>query len=681
MKRSSAGHIFRLTLISFCLLFYFTLSAFASITLCTEEVARLVAESPGAQEYPEAGALILYHDKRLVISPDNDQALEEHLLVKILKDRGRRFGDQKRTFDAKSDSVEVLVARTWLPDGTTVPVEPKAINVITPPELVGAAVYADIKQKVVSFGQIAPGVVIEILTRTISRADSVSPLKLYPYWDIEIFRSDEPILHKRYTLQLPENFPPPLISTGSGLEQAAEESFSSEEKAAGRGFSLYRWEMRDVPMIHSIPYMPPARSFAPILIFSNVETWEKLGSWLGETFFAAAKPDEAIRAKAAELTLGCRTAADSVRAIALFVTTEVRNISLSLGLTGYKPTPAAEVFRNMYGHNLDKTVLLSAMLDAAGIENYPAYCRSDQVDLLEFSVPSAAQFSRAAIFVPGSFTDSTFVNPLFGQADRSGLWLIPVAQYNRYGYFNRGQGNRALVILPSGGTLYTTTEFPPEKSLSLSTGELALEDNGDIQGRLETLADGLFDAEARLTLKDLTPRELEQYFQQATNSIGEGAVKTGHSISDLRDLEVPARAELRFTAPEVGVVQGDMMILRIPGAPFPFSGIPYFPNLEEREFDFVADGPFLLASDMVIQLPVGWKIAYKPETVALESLFGRWKIECVPAGNGRITYSRRLSISSRYVSSENYSSFKDFCESFTLPKHSIFLLEKKGSAR
>ena len=112
MKRSSAGHIFRLTLISFCLLFYFTLSAFASITLSTEEVARLVAESPGAQEYPEAGALILYHDKRLVISPDNDQALEEHLLVKILKDRGRRFGDQKRTFDAKRDSVEVLVART-----------------------------------------------------------------------------------------------------------------------------------------------------------------------------------------------------------------------------------------------------------------------------------------------------------------------------------------------------------------------------------------------------------------------------------------------------------------------------------------------------------------------------------------------------------------------------------------
>lgn len=679
MKRSSIGLILQLTLTSFCLMVFFRLSAFASGPLSTEEVAKLVAESPGASEYPDAGALILYHDKRLVISPENDQTLEAHLLVKILKDRGRRFGDQKRMFDAKSDSVEVLVARTWLPDGSTVPVESKAINVITPPELVGAAVYADIKQKVISFGQIAPGVVIEILTRTISRADSISPLNFYPYWDIEIFRSDEPILHKRYVLQAPENFPPPLIFTGGGLEQAGEDSSSTVE-ATGKGFSLYRWEMRDVPMIHSIPYMPPALSFAPILIFSNVETWEKLGSWLGETFFPAAEPDEAISAKVAELTTECPTAADSVRAIALFVITQVRNISLSLGLTGYKPTPAAEVFQNMYGHGLDKAVLLSAMLNAAGIENYPAYCRGDQVDRLELSVPLAAQFSRVAIFVPGSFTDSTFANPLFGLVDRHGLWLIPFAQYNRYGYFNRGQGNRALVILPSGGTLYKTTEFPPEKSLSMSTGQLTLKDNGDIEGRFEILADGLFDAEARLGLKDLTPRELEQYFQQATNAIGEGAVKTNHSISDMRNLEIPARVKLQFAAPEVGVVQGDMMILRIPGAPFPFAVIPYSPHLEEREFDFVADGPFLLASDMVIELPSGWQIAYQPETAALESPFGRWKIKCIP-GDGRITYSRRLSISSRLVSTENYSGFKDFCESFTLPKHSILLLEKKGSAR
>jgi len=128
------------------------------------------------------------------------------------------------------------------------------------------------------------------------------------------------------------------------------------------------------------------------------------------------------------------------------------------------------------------------------------------------------------------------------------------------------------------------------------------------------------------------------------------------------------------------VVQGDMMILRIPGTPFPFTGIPYFPNLEEREFDFVADGPFLLVSDMVIELPAGWQIAYQPETATLESPFGRWKIECIP-GDDRITYSRRLSISSRLVSTENYSVFKDFCENFTLPKHSILLLEKNGSAR
>ncbi|MEA2062319.1 MAG: DUF3857 domain-containing protein, partial [Gemmatimonadota bacterium] len=578
----AAAVVFRLVL--FCFLI---LPVSVAASLSEEEVRDLVAGSPGKNEYPQAGALILYRHGKLRIEEDHSKVFESHLLVKILEDRARGFGDQKRTYDQSTDSVEVVVARTWLPDLTTVPVEPKAINVITPPHLVGATIYADIKQKVISFSSIAPGVVVEIKMRTISRPDSADQAQgIYPYWDYEAFRASEPILRAGYTLDLPADAPDPVFSTGGGLESPVR-----EEK---NGRKTITWQRRDVPMIHSIPYMPPRVSFAPHFRFSNITGWEALGKYLAGRFYPAAAPDEAVSEKAAELTSGCRTGADSVRAICLFVSVQVRNIDLSMGLRGYKPHPAGQVLQNMYGDQLDKTALLSSMLTAAGFENYPALTSARQMDVFDPSVPSTHQFSRMMVYVPGSFTDSTFTNSLYNETERNGLWLHPTAQYSRYGFFNWGQGNRALVILPGGGRLSNTQDFPPEKSLSLSTASLKLEATGDVEGYFETVTDGMFDRQERNSLMDLTPVELDQYFQRAANAVGEGTVKKSYTVSELRDLTAASRARLEFSAPELGIVQGDMMIVRIPQPPFGFSGMPYYPRLKEREFDFSASGPFVL---------------------------------------------------------------------------------------
>jgi hypothetical protein len=644
--------------------------------LSPEEVRNLVAESPGLAEYPEASAIILYHSKQLTVRTDFFQVMEEHVLVKILQDRGRRFGDQKRMFDARTDSVEVLLARTWLPDLSSVPVEPKAINVITPPELVGAAVYAEIKQKVISYSSIAPGVVVELITRTLSRPDSAAA-RIQPYWDAEVFQGDEPVLRKVYTLRVPETFPAPLIYTGGGLGRTQVEE-PAASAPSGEKYRTYWWEMRNVPMINRIPYMPPALEFAPCLIFSNVDTWETLGRYLADQFYPPARPDQAIRARAAQLTADCRTSADSVRSIYLFVATQVRNVSLDLGLAGWKPHPAGKVLENMYGDQQDKAVLLSSLLSAAGFANYPALAGAEQIDEVRAEVPSVMQFERMVIYVPGEFHDTTFENPLYREADRNGLWLVPFARYNRYGYFNQGQGSRSLVVMPSGGTLFKTVEFPPEKSLSLSTGELVLAGNGQVKGRFSTVTDGLFDAQARMQLKDLTPRELRQFFQQAANAVGEGANLGPYTLSDLDNLDLPAAAAIEFDAPDLGVVQGGMMILRIPLPPFSFSSLPYAPQLKEREYKFVADGPFVLSGEITIRLPDGWRVAFSPRTAFDETPYGSWVTGCRQEGD-RLVFSRRITVQSRFVDVAHYPEFKKFFDNFNLPEHSLLLLEKKSA--
>ncbi|MBW7997104.1 MAG: DUF3857 domain-containing protein [Candidatus Glassbacteria bacterium] len=643
----------------------------AEVRLDEAEIARIVADAPGLNDYPAAGALILYQGKSLVVLPDGTNELTEHLLVKILQDRGRGFGDQKRNFDSETDSVAILLARTWLPDGGTVPVEDKAINVITPPELTGAAVYADIKQKVISFGGIQPGAVVELVTRTISAPDSADKAGKMLYWDREMFRTFEPILRKRYELLVPADAPEPLVVRRNGLGKAEVQTLD----LAGNEFRQYGWELADVPMIQRIPYMPPSQSYSPWLLVSNVDSWENLGRWLAARFFPSVETGGALRQRADSLVAGSASLADSVRAIALYVATEVRNIGLALPLTAYQPTPAGKVLENMYGHGLDKAVLLVSMLRAAGIEAWPAYGSGEMRDMLEEDVPAAAQFDRVMVFVAGYFTDSTFVNPLYGETGRHGLWLHPTAQYNRYGYHSRGQGSRALVLLESGGTLHRLRSFPPEKSLSLVRAELVLADNGDVTGAFHAGTDGLFDIQARLSLKDDTPRERQQYFSQAANAISEGARATGVELSDLRDLTVPASLDFEYSAPGLGVVQGEMMILRLPAPPFGFTGLPYFPDLETREYEFVGDGPFTLVREYTITLPEGWKVAYMPEHEALDCQYGRWLVDCTRSGRS-LNLRRSLTVSARTVGTDGYPEFRQFFQGFTLPRQTLILLER-----
>jgi hypothetical protein len=283
------------------------------------------------------------------------------------------------------------------------------------------------------------------------------------------------------------------------------------------------------------------------------------------------------------------------------------------------------------------------------------------------------------VYVPGFFADSTFVNPLYGQVDRNGLWLHPTAQYNRYGYHNRGQGNRALVVLESGGTLNRVKEFPPEKSLSLVRADFALSDNGDMTGEFSAATDGLFDIQARMSLKDDTPRERQQYFSQAANSINEGTLVTDVELSNLRDLTEAAGLRFEFAAPELGLVQGDMMILHLPGPPFGFTGLPYFPDQESREYEFVADGPFTLVREYAIELPPGWNVAFMPEHETFDCEYGRWLTDCTRSEN-TLHLRRSLTVSAKSVGTGGYPEFRRFFLGFTLPRQSLILLERGESS-
>src|SRR5262249_22530143 len=110
----------------------------------------------------------------------------------------------------------------------------------------------------------------------------------------------------------------------------------------------------------------------PDVQLSSYGSWGAVGSWFGQLEHPRAQVTAGIKSKAEELISGKSSEREKTEAIYQFVATRFRYIGVSLGMGRYTPHAAEEVLSNRYGDCKDKHTLFEALLDAAGIQAYPA---------------------------------------------------------------------------------------------------------------------------------------------------------------------------------------------------------------------------------------------------------------------------------------------------------------------
>jgi hypothetical protein len=532
-------------------------------------------------------------------------------------------------------------------------VEEKAINDITPPELAGASVYANLQEKVISFPAIGPGATIDLRIQRLTRAPE-DPENRH-FWGIVFFQRTAPILHREFTLRVPKGVIPNYLVERSELRPEIIDSDTA---------TSYTWRVKDMEQIIPEQNMPPLASIAPRLLYSSEGSWKEIASWFGRTFYDKLEVGDMLSSKVAELVSEKETIPDKVREIALYVISQVRNVRLSLGEAGYEPNNSSEVFENRYGEWRDKAVLLVSMLRSAGIESYPAMVNGDKVGLVE-EIPTPKQFDRLYVFVPG------------GGAGGEDLWINPMGDIYLYGYFPLAQGSRSLVIKEKDYELMDVMNVPPEKNLCEVDLDVALSENGDVEGTVTCQLDGHFDMRARAYLKYATPRERKQFFDGAANSIGEGTIELEHSLSELDDLTEPVRVSQSFRSPELGVVEGDMMVLRLPPVPFSFTNFPYYPSLSERKFDFLPDTDFVIRIRGVLNIPEGHDVAYMPPGSDIIGEFGSWEVRFRLSDDAsKIFYTKEMRLEEDPICPVSYAEYKDFFDDFVSPRNRLILLER-----
>jgi len=179
-----------------------------------------------------------------------------------------------------------------------------------------------------------------------------------------------------------------------------------------KGFNSYVWKAENVKAVESEPLSPPLYDYLPYAMISmtdfsydgvdgSISTWSDLGKWSYHLLLGRDLIPDALKAKILDLTKNAKTEREKVNILYDFMGESTRYVSIQLGIGGYRPMSAVEVYHTGFGDCKALTNFLKAMLSVIGIKS--EYCtirldRNEKSLLPDF--PNFNQMNHVILKVP-----------------------------------------------------------------------------------------------------------------------------------------------------------------------------------------------------------------------------------------------------------------------------------------
>jgi len=617
-------------LITFGLAFLLAVPALAQ-----ESVEEIVKKAPSRGKYPDAGGAVVRFDQSFRLAADGTKAEERFLVIEVF------------SVDKNSEKVDLILARTYKPDITSVDVEKGAINDLTPPELSDADMYANVMHRVLSFQAVDPGACLAVRYVKETR-DGSGNLD-----EVVTFQTDDPIQNKRLEIAIPE---------GKELKYKTFGLVADLSRQAMDKKSVYRLEANDSPPIKAEEFMPPRGEIAARIVFTTNRDWNEASGPFARSFEQALKTSAEAGKLAVELTKGVLTEEEKVRKIFLFVAKEVRSVRLNFGEGGYTVNAADAVLKNRYGDWKDKSALLGAMLKAVGVEAFPVLAGSDAIPLAE-DVPSLKQFDCVLVAVPhgGGY-----------------LFLDPFADDSQYGYFLDGKGAKGLIVKPGAAEILTIECLPGTESVSTAGIQADLLPDGGIRGHVSLEVSGVFDRTARQELEDKTANEMKEFYDEAINKLLDEGQALENRMSDPRDLTKKVSLSQEFKGEGYGIFQGAIMLVNIPRPPYGIADLPSMPSQAKRSYPFRLSDAAMVVTKVELRLPSGFGPVYIPDGFRHSLDCGEFSLSAsYDKAKNTVVIVREMSFTKKEVSAAGYEEFKNALDEFGILRNTLILLERK----
>jgi hypothetical protein len=624
------------------------LEASTHIKDISPQVDKILANAPSEEQYPQAGALILYCDEKIEITPQNSQVSYLHYVIKILNERGKvDFSETQIDYDSTYEKVELEYARTLKPDGSVVEVGSRHIRDVS--KYLNFPLYSNVRACIISFPEITEGASIEYKLK-IYRSQLINKKDFIISYPLQ---TSEPIIEANFIIDLPKE-----KTLHTKALNAKYNNFGANlnpDVKERDGNLIYSWHFKDIPQIIPESNMPSSVEINPTLLISTFSSWQEIYDWWWALAEDKIKIDTAIKDKVSQLIQGLSSTEEKIRAIYNFCAQKIRYVAVEYGQAGYEPHNASDIFKNKYGDCKDQAILLVTMLKEAGISSWPVLIPTKDCYNLDEEFP-AIFFNHCIACV--SLNDKLF-------------FLDPTAETCSFDDLPAGDQDRQVLIIKSDGyKIQKIPLYPAQHNLIEQHLNMKVNTDETINVEKSIFTYGIYDQAQRFWLLYTPPELIEETLKEKIQEISIGAKLDSYKIENLNNLNTPVVLSYALKGPEYFTVAG---ILRI------------MPQLTGLDTSMVAKDKRKYAIDfgildsketnLEIELPDNFAIKYMPESINKDSHWLRLEVQYNQKDN-KIIFNQKMELKKNIILESEYPDFKNFFEDLAKQIKQRIVLEK-----
>jgi len=601
------------------------------LTCCTPAWAVSVpdwirqASSQTLPGYPaDTNAVVLFAEEDDSVTSPGEYVEHFRRVVKILRPDGRNEG---ALWVYLGHGEKLLSLHAWSIDKTGREYELKEKDFQETSPYDNEIFYDDVRYRTVKAPSPEPGSVIA-LEYEIRRHAWHNQL----HW---ILQEDIPVRESTFSVQIPHDW-----------EYKSAWSGSQSLEAIPAGDNRWRWTKRDLPALQEEAKMPSFLAlssrmevafFIPGENMVNLSSWDGLGRWYSNLTAGRRAPTVEITERVRQLTANKPDFDGKLRALAAFLQSDIRYVAVEIGIGGYQPHPASDIFSHRYGDCKDKATLLSSMLQEAGLHSEYVLIDTER-GVVQSSMPSA-WFNHAilAVELPASVKPGTYRSVVTTKSGKQYLIFDPTDTYTPVGELRADlQDTNALLVTDTGGELIHTPLLPPDANMLVRSGHFTLAPDGSLTGEVDEKRSGEHALQSRASLLHASEKERTEHFEHFLGRSLKGFTLQSSSIQELNDIQKDLLLNLKFAAPDYGQIRGSLMLVRTR-----VLGEKSFDldRRKPRQYAVVFNGSSKETDVYDIELPTGYTVDDLPEPAKIDVGFASYESKFEVTGT-KLRYSR-----------------------------------------
>ena len=594
-----------------------------------------VVSAPLPAHDEKTDAVLLYSEINVNVVSAEKIKTQVRKAYKILRPGGRDYGRAIVSFNSHK---KITGLRGWcIPaQGKDYEIKDKDAIEIALPKIENSELMSDVRDKLLQIPASDPGNIVGYEYETEER-----PLVLQEVWE---FQREIPEREVRYSLQVP-----------AGWEYKASWINYPESKPAQSGSNQWHWVVSDVKAIRKEQDMPPIEAVAGQMIVSffppggpssnGFSSWQEMGNWYRNLTSGRRDASAEIKQQAATLTASANTPLDKMRVLAQFVQHDIRYVAIELGIGGYQPHPAEEVFAHRYGDCKDKATLLSSMLSQIGVESYYVVINSERGFVTPEMPANVGGFDHVvlAITLPGNASDPSLIatmdHPRLGKI----LFYDPTNELTPFGQIGGYlQANYGLLVTPEGGELVALPKQPSTTNSVRRTAKLTLDETGKLKGEVSETRIGDRAWSERWRLRTVT-KDTDRI--KPIEDLLAGSLSLFHithaTVLNLSQTDRPFGFDYSFEAENYAKNAGGLLLIRPRVLGIKSSGL--LETKEPRKFAIEFEGPSRDTDTFEITIPPGYEVDDLPPPVDADYGFASYHSKTELKGNV-IDYTRTFEV-------------------------------------